>query len=122
MTIPDGQRLNPELFQAIYTDMLNRKKSAKGVDQALTAAEQFLRRKAKRLFKPVLEFLDAQGDACSATAIDHHFDRHFGLAGATGCCEYLADIGLIDKVSTPVRLTTRSQLDVDELAFFYQED
>jgi hypothetical protein len=27
---------------------------------------------------------------------------------------------MIDKVSTPVKLTTRSQMEVDELAFFYQ--
>lgn len=124
--IPQGQRLNPELFQVIYVDMLNRKKTKKAVDHALTTAEQYLQRKAKRLFRPVLDYLHAEGDACSATAIDHHFERTAGRAdwgaGGVAACEYLADIGLIDKVSTPVRLTTRSQVDVDELAFFYQED
>ena len=37
-------------------------------------------------------------------------------------CEYLADVGLIDKVSTPVKLTPRSQMEVDEFAFFYAGD
>ena len=34
-------------------------------------------------------------------------------------CEYLADAGIVDKVSTPVKLTTNSQMEVDELAFYY---
>jgi hypothetical protein len=60
-----------------------------------------------------------EGEERSATAINHHFDRNHGIDNAVMACEYLADIEVIDKLSTPVRLTTRSQLEVDELAFFY---
>ena len=120
--IPQGQRLNPQLFQVIYTDLLNKKKTKRAVGLALETAEEYLERKARRLFKPVFAYLQAQGDACSATAIDHHFERNHGVGGAVMACEYLADIGLIDKVSTPVKLTTRSRMEVDELAFFYAGD
>jgi predicted nucleotidyltransferase len=120
--IPQGQALNPELFQVIYTDLLNKKKTKKAVGLALDTAEGYLQRKSKRLFKPVFAYLRAEGDARSATAIDHHFNRNHGISNAVGACEYLADIDLIDKVSLPVRLTTRSQLEVDELAFFYDGD
>ena len=37
----------------------------------------------------------------------------------TTACEYLADQGLIGKASTPVRLTKKSNVEVQELAFFY---
>jgi hypothetical protein len=33
-------------------------------------------------------------------------------------CEYLADQGLIGKAAVSVRLTKRSTVDVEELAFF----
>ena len=36
-------------------------------------------------------------------------------------CEYLADLGLIDKASTPVLLTRRSTISLEELAFFAAE-
>ena len=120
--IPQGQRLNPQLFEVIYTGLLNKKKTKKAVGLALGTAEDCLRKKARRLFGPILEYLQTEGDAVSASAIDHHFDRSFGVGGAVLACEYLADIGLIDKVSTPVKLTTRSQMEVDELAFFYGGD
>ena len=41
-----------------------------------------------------------------------------GIEGVTGACEYLADQGLIGKVSAPVRLTRRSNVTLEELAFF----
>jgi hypothetical protein len=37
----------------------------------------------------------------------------------TGVCEYLADRGLIGKAALPARLTRKSNVDVEELAFFY---
>ena len=117
--IPQGQRLNPELFRVVYTDILNKKKTRKAVEAALDTAEEYVRKKARRLFKPVLDYLRGEGDARSATAIDHHLHRNFDIHNAVMACEYLADIGLIDKVSTPVKLTIRSQIEVDELAFFY---
>ena len=56
--------------------------------------------------------------ASSATEIEHHFKRNFGIGGVTGACEYLADQGLIGKAPLPVRLTRRSNIAVNELAFF----
>jgi uncharacterized protein len=41
------------------------------------------------------------------------------VSGVTTACEYLADRGLIGKASTPVHLTKKSNVQVQELAFFY---
>jgi hypothetical protein len=40
----------------------------------------------------------------------------------TTACEYLADQGTIGKVSVPARLTKKSNVDVQELAFVYLAD
>ena len=52
------------------------------------------------LFGAVIDYLRDVGEARSATEIEDHFKRNFGMAGVTGVCEYLADQGLIGKVST----------------------
>ena len=54
-----------------------------------------------------------------AREIEAHFERAFDVGGVTTACEYLADAGLIGKASTPLRLTKRSTIEVEELAFFY---
>jgi predicted nucleotidyltransferase len=119
--IQQGLRLNPDLFQIVYVDLLNKKKTKMCVTLALQTVETYLERKAGRVFKLVFDYLEAEGDVRSTTDIEHFFTRNYDV-GATMACEYLSDIGMIDKTSVPARLTTQSQLEVDELAFFYDGD
>jgi predicted nucleotidyltransferase len=110
--------LNPAFFKIIYTDLLNAKKTRKAVQDALGAAEGYLSGRAAVLFAPVLEYLRQAGEARAAGEIEAHFKRHFNVEGVITACEYLADQGLIGKASTPVRLTKKSNITVQELAFF----
>jgi hypothetical protein len=119
--IPQAFKLNPSFFQTIYTGMLNGKKTQKNVAQALEAVDHYLSARAATLFKPVMDHLREAGEARSCTEIDDHFRRNFDLGGVTTACEYLADQGLIGKASVPVQLTRRSNIAVQELAFFHVE-
>jgi hypothetical protein len=89
------------------------------VETALCTAETFLAGRAPKLFAPVMDHLREVGEARSSTEIDAHFKRNFNTESVTGVCEYLADLGLISKVSTAVQLTKRSNISVQELAFAY---
>jgi predicted nucleotidyltransferase len=117
--IPQALQLNPAFFKTIYTDLLNERKTPRRVQAALDAIDRYVAERAAALFGPVLEHLRAVGEARSCSEIEGHFQRNFGLGGVTTACEYLADQGLIGKASTPVRLTRKSNLEVQELAFFY---
>jgi hypothetical protein len=116
--IPQAMRLNPAFFKMVYSDLLNAKKTPELVQTALQAADAYLAPRAETLFGPVIEYLRDAREARAATEIEDYFRRNFALTSATVACEYLADQGLIGKASTPVRLTRRSNLEVQELAFF----
>lgn len=115
--IPRAATLNPVLFDTVYTRLLNTKKSRASVDAALLAADEYLATRASSLFAPVFIYLREAGEARSASEIDDHFKRHFDVSHVTTACEYLADQGLIEKVSLPARLTKKSSVEVQELAF-----
>ena len=117
--IPQAMKLNPVFFQIIYADLLNTKKTRKSVQAALHAIDRYLAQRATTLFRPVLDHLREVGEARSATEIDAHFKRNFNVEGVTAACEYLADQRLIGKVSTPVQLTKKSTVVVQELAFVH---
>ena len=70
----------------------------------------------------MIDHLRDVGEARSCSEIEDHFRRNFDLGGVTSACEYLADQKLIGKASTPVQLTKKSNIEVQELAFFYLED
>ncbi len=117
--IPQALKVNPALFKIVYTDLLNTPKTKARVQAALTTVESYIAERSKTLFAPVIDYLREVGDARSCTEIDAHFERNFDVGGVSLACEYLADEGLIGKASTPVRLTKKSNIDVQELAFFY---
>lgn len=119
--IPQALRLNPAFFRTIYTDLFNTRKTAPRVQAALEAIDRYVAERAPTLFGPVIDYLREAGEARSCTEIEAHFERHFDVGDVTTACEYLADQALIGKASTPVRLTRRSNVEVQELAFFYLE-
>lgn len=117
--IQQALKLNPRFFKTIYTDLLNGRKAKAGVEAALTAVDRYLAGRAGTIFAPVLGYLKEAGEARSATDLEDHFTKNFGLEGIVTACEYLADQGLIGKASIPVRLTKKSSAAVEELAFFH---
>jgi predicted nucleotidyltransferase len=115
--IPQAALLNPALFRIIYTDLLNLKKTRARIEAALQAIDGYIETRAPQLIAPVLDYLSETGDVRTASEIEAHFTRDHGIGGVTTACEYLADRGMIGKVSAPVHLTKRSNIEVQELAF-----
>jgi hypothetical protein len=119
--IPQALKLNPRFFKIVYTDLLNSKKTKAAVKAALDAADGYIADRTEMLFAEVIDHLRDAGEPRSCTEIENHFSRNFGVSNVTTACEYLADQGIIGKGATSVRLTRRSSVDVQELAFFYLE-
>jgi hypothetical protein len=117
--LPQAMRLNPEFFETIYTRLLNTKKTPAAVEAALSAVDAYLARRTPDLFGLVLDHLRETGEPRSGTDLDVHFARHFDVQGVTIACEYLADQGWLGKASVPVHLTKSSNVEIQELAFFY---
>lgn len=115
--IPQAAQLNPAFFKTVYTSLLNTKKTKADVKKALAAADAFIADRTERLFGPIEEYLRDAGEARSAGEIDAWFKRHYDVSGVTTACEYLSDQGRIAKVSIATRLTKKSTVDVQELAF-----
>ena len=116
--IPQATKLNPTLFTTVYTDLLNEQKTVERVQFALDTIDDYVAKRSTMLFAPLLEHLRDVGEARSCTEIDAHFAKTYGIHHATTACEYLADQGTIGKASIATRLTKRSHVDVQELAFF----
>src|SRR6266478_6016524 len=117
--ILQAMKLNPAFFKTIYADLLNAKKTRKNVQAALDAVDSYVAQRADTLFRPLLDHLREVGEARSCTEIEAHFKRNFDVEGVTTACEYLAAQGLIGRATTPVQLTRKSNVSLQELAFVY---
>ncbi|MBC7791321.1 MAG: hypothetical protein H7Z74_15345 [Anaerolineae bacterium] len=120
--VPQAMKLNAHFFKTIYADLLNTEKTPANVQAALDAIDRYVEQHTTLLFGMILEYLREIGEARSCSELESHFKLHFDVSGVTSACEYLADQGRIGKASTPVRLTKRSNVEVQELAFFHLSD
>ncbi len=116
--LPRAVQLNPPVFDALYTDMLNTPKTVAAVRQALAVADHYVAECAATFSAPLVAWLEEAGEARSCTEIDAHFTRTLGLSHASATCEYLADQGVIGRAAIAARLTRKSTADVEELAFY----
>jgi uncharacterized protein len=114
--------LNPALFTTIYTDLLEGGTKKAVVERALKAAEAYMEKRAPRAFAPVLAYFKETGDVRSTRDVEDHFKKNFGVSHVTTACEYLADLGLLGKASTPVLLTKKSNTSLEELAFYATDE
>lgn len=117
--LPQALALNAAFFRIVYRDLMNAKKTTTNVKAALDAADAYIADRAPSLFAPVLDYLRDRGDIRSASDLEAYFTRSHDVSGVTVACEYLAARGAIGKGGAAVRLTKRSNVDVEELAFFY---
>ena len=108
---------NPSFFNAVFTDLIDKPKDEVMLGDALEQINQYLEDNLQTLFKPLLDFFEESGDERTITDIYTHFGQRqlgFGLA-----CEWLAQKGVIEQFSAPIRLTKDSKTSVEEPAYYY---
>ena len=108
---------NPDFFKAVFTDLIDTPKDEAMLGEVIEQINQYLEDNLQTLFKPLLDFFEESGDERTITDIYTHFGKRqlgFGLA-----CEWLAQKGVIEQYSAPVRLTKDSKVSVEEPAYYY---
>ena len=108
---------NPDFFKAVFTDLIDKPKDETMLGEVLEQINQYLEDNLQTLFKPLLDFFEESGDERTITDIYTHFGKRqlgFGLA-----CEWLAQKGVIEQFSAPIRLTKDSKTSVEEPAYYY---
>ncbi len=112
---------NPEFFKSVYSDLINQKKTRTRIKKALDLIETYLDDKIFDLFGPLLQYLQEADDLRTITELNGHFRKKV-QGGVDLACEWLADRDIIQKVSAPLKLTEKSQVEVEEAAFYYDGD
>jgi hypothetical protein len=113
-------KYNPKFFNAVFTDIINIEKDEPTIRRTLELIDRYLEKRALKLFKPLFDFLSEAGGTRTATDIAERFDKRQTWVG--GACEWLAQKGVIELFSSPLRLTKESPVSVEESAYYYDPD
>ena len=111
---------NPNFFDAVFTDLIHKDKDEEMVRRTLETIDRYLNDQTFTLFQPLFDFLASAGGTRTATELSDYFGVRQAWVGLV--CEWLAQKGVIEQFSSPLRLTKESQISVEEAAYYYDEN
>jgi len=120
--IHQALKYNPAFFNALYAGLIEGPKTKDRLEQALTLADAYLVERVECLFQPVLDYLAEAGSPRSIFDLKSHFQKKTQIEIDLYTYEWLAEKGIIEKVTSPLRLTKKSQVDLETPAYFYSSD
>lgn len=108
--------INPDVIKPFYTNAMSHPMNKEEILQAMASIERYLEEHLDIFKKPALTFLSDQ-QLKTVTLITRHFhtEGHFII----GIFDYLAEKGVIEKVSQTIRITPKSKLAVEEIGYLY---
>lgn len=115
-TIQKAMELNPDAISPLYADAMSHHMTEEEILSCIEHIDKYLLEKSEIFRKPVLEFMaDQQIKTMTLVAKHFHKETHF----MTLVFDYLAEIGVIEKVSQTIRITPKSRMAVEEIGYLY---
>jgi hypothetical protein len=119
-------QLNPETFEPIINGLLHGEKDLETLTKLFELVEAYMETNATQIFKPLLTYLSTEGEVRGISEIFHHIANRLQMEENRlllfDTCNWLVEIGILQTVDNPIKLTPKSQVTVDEPAYFYQGD
>ena len=117
--LDDALAFNPDVFRSIYTDLIDGPKTEQTIEAALQTIEGYLEERAERLFAPILDYLGEEDSPRTVSDLSAHFRKKLQHHDIGFAYDWLADHGFIERLSSPLHLTRKSQVTVEEPAYYY---
>ena len=125
--IQPALRYNPDFFNSVYTHLINAEKTEVVIQDALYAINAYLDER-QFIFQPILDYLVEQKAPRTNTELNadlgrsahgkNDSDSEFEDESLDLVCQWLAWKGIIRQVAMPIKLTAKSQISVEEPAYY----
>lgn len=115
-----AKELDPELMDELYIRYVQTVPDEKQVACLMETIHRFLVRHSLFLFEPILQLITESGMAQPVSYLHEHLFKRtqLDLPHFLEACEWLADLNIVKRVPSSVRLTSRSRMEVDEPAYY----
>jgi hypothetical protein len=114
--ITKAYQINPELIAIYYNQAMSHHYTKEEIMDAIERIEQYLQQHLDIIQKPVIDYM-SDGEMKTVTMITKYFrtESHFII----GILDYLADKGVLVKISQTIRITPKSRMAVEEITYQY---
>ena len=126
--IQPALQYNPDFFNHVYTNLINCEKNETVIQDTLDAINAYLDER-QFIFQPILDYLIEQKTPRTGTELNADLghsphgkseeEPEFDEESLDLVCQWLTWKGIIRQVAMPLKLTVKSQIAVEEPAYYY---
>ena len=109
----------PELLKPLYQDPLSHRLTDAEIETGIRHVDAFLTAHQDFFCAPLLRFM-ADGEIKTVTLLARQF--HMEAHVVTGLPDWLADKGVLERVSQTIRITPKGRQNIEELGYLYLGD
>jgi predicted nucleotidyltransferase len=124
--VEQAMKFEPELFEAIYSNVILEKTTEKKQKEIIAKIKGYLKDKTEEIFEPIISYMKKEATFRSisdiARFLNDKLQTTWWQIGALGIGNWLVEMGYLDRVPCPTRLTLRSHQEVNEVGFIYIGD
>lgn len=113
--IQKAMEFNPEIMQLFYLDLLRRQLNEEELFERIQRLDVYIEEHMPLFQRPVLEYL-ADGEIKTVSMISRHVHADGPI---TAVLDFLAERGVIEKVSQQIKLTAKSRMAIEEIGYQY---
>jgi predicted nucleotidyltransferase len=116
-------KLNPEVFEPIVSRLLHGPKDLDSLQEILGLIEAYMEKNARMIFSPILSYLQNEGDFRGISEMYERLAPRLQMRETSmqlmDTCNWLVEVGVLQEVTNPIKLTSKSRATVDEPAYTY---
>ncbi len=115
-SIQKALTIDPELMRLVYQDPLSRALSREELEERIARIDRFLTDHLHIISKPVIEFMrDQEIKTITMISKRFHIEGHYIIE----VFDYLAEKGVIERVSQTIRITPKGRQNIEEIGYLY---
>ena len=124
--ISQAMATQPDLFKFIFDDVILLDTDEKKMAQICHRIRSYLIEQTELIFRIIIEYFRKEGDVRSISDLSLYLNKLLKTSwweiGSLAFCEWLVDQGYLERFTSFIRLTTRSRIQVKEIAYIYAGD
>lgn len=123
--IEQAMRYEADLFQTIFTDVILEATDQQKLQNLLKLIWNYLERHTEEIFRPVIDYFKTESDVRSLSDLTYHLNKilpsDWWEIAVLAYGEWLTAQSYLERFACPVRLTTKSRVQMQEVGYLYCE-
>ena len=121
--IEQALKYNPELFDTIFTSVILETTNKKKMEKIIGLIRTYIEDRTEIIFRIIIDYFREEQDVRTLTDITTHLNKMMPSSwweiATLAYCQWLNEFGYLERFAQPARLTSKSYIQVNEIAYIY---